>query len=277
MVSNKLLKEAFVSNNLGSSAIEVVLITVVPSAIGFDLYQSLLPHTASHLQKLLLEATLILAPLIISQCSQSLPDLHSFLLLLALLYIPLRFLLFSSKAKPTSHQSASHATPATSLIHQYRSSISILTFIAILAVDFTAFPRRYCKTEESGYGLMDLGTGSFTIAAGLTSRYARNLPSSTTITLSKILVKNAPTIILGLIRLLTTKGLEYQEHVSEYGVHWNFFFTLSALNISVSLLQMIALPRNVVRVGTVVLVGLYQGALEGGLQVRGGRYSDRKL
>jgi hypothetical protein len=32
----------------------------------------------------------------------------------------------------------------------YRGSVSLLTFVAILAVDFRDFPRRYCKTEEEG-------------------------------------------------------------------------------------------------------------------------------
>jgi phosphatidylinositol glycan class W len=101
-----------------------------------------------------------------------------------------------------------------------------LTFVAILAVDFHVFPRRFAKTETQGYGLMDLGAGSFVVAAGLVSPRARGKAPPGFATLLK---RITPLLGLGLFRLLTTKGLEYQEHVSEYGVHWNFFFTLAVV------------------------------------------------
>jgi phosphatidylinositol glycan class W len=79
---------------------------------------------------------------------------------------------------------------------------------------------------------MDLGAASFIIIAGWSSAAtstATSLSSSTAASdaaLKKAVIKCTPLVILGIIRLITIKGVEYQEHVSEYGVHWNFFFTL---------------------------------------------------
>lgn len=73
---------------------------------------------------------------------------------------------------------------------------------------------------------MDIGAASFVISAGMVSPYARNHRTSFNVK------KSIPLLTLGLIRLLTTKGIEYQEHVSEYGVHWNFFFTLFLVTIT---------------------------------------------
>ena len=71
---------------------------------------------------------------------------------------------------------------------------------------------------------MDLGAASFVVAAGIVSPRARGKPAS-----PLNLLRLLPVVGMGLLRLLTIKGLEYQEHASEYGVHWNFFFTLAML------------------------------------------------
>lgn len=49
-----------------------------------------------------------------------------------------------------------------------------------------------------------------------------------------------PLAALGLSRLVVIKGLGYQEHVSEYGVHWNFFATLFFL-------RLVVVPMNRIR------------------------------
>lgn len=127
-------------------------------------------------------------------------------------------------------------TTTTTMMTIYRSCLILLTIISILAVDFPIFyPRKHVKTELSGYSLMDLGAASFVIAAGfLSSRARRQIESSNGQMISnftRFLRKFLPLLCMGLLRVVTHKGIQYQEHVSEYGVHWNFFFTIAWLKI----------------------------------------------
>eukprot|EP00523_Entomoneis_sp_CCMP467_P004137 CAMPEP_0168755816 /NCGR_PEP_ID=MMETSP0724-20121128/20272_1 /TAXON_ID=265536 /ORGANISM="Amphiprora sp., Strain CCMP467" /LENGTH=543 /DNA_ID=CAMNT_0008804459 /DNA_START=121 /DNA_END=1751 /DNA_ORIENTATION=- len=145
----------------------------------------------------------------------------------------------SSSIKNNPPKQPSRA-PSCYLTH-YRSSLLYLTFCAILAVDFPFFPRRLAKTETAGYGLMDLGAASFVFAAGLVSHRAKQQQhqqrqqsktnhnnNNNNNNLQRRLRRCVP-LDMGLLRLATHKGMEYQEHASEYGVHWNFFFTLALL------------------------------------------------
>lgn len=145
------------------------------------------------------------------------------------------------------------------VLSSYRVLVMIITCLCILAVDFRIFPRRYGKTETYGTGLMDLGVGSFVLANALVSRQARNV---LLIKWKTAIQSISPLIILGFGRLISTTGVGYQVHVGEYGVHWNFFFTLAAVSILTSMIDIN--PQHCGVLGLLILIG-YQICLLVGL------------
>lgn len=237
-------KEAFVTGHTGSNPLEVLLVSS-SAPIGLylfleltALFQSMSPSgEVSSAFLIFLEGFIILMPMVLCQTVILYPYGTTILvweLILATLLNRIRSYL--SKHDETILQSAMtsndkkrpNSDEKLLFLTFYRSTISYLTFIAILAVDFKIFPRSFAKTEVQGYGLMDLGAASFCISGGMVSSFAKGRRNHNGMHVVK---KSIPLLVMGIIRLITTKGLEYQEHVSEYGVHWNFFFTLSAVSL----------------------------------------------
>ncbi|KAL7471457.1 hypothetical protein ACHAXS_011738 [Conticribra weissflogii] len=255
-------KEAFVTGHDGTTPHEIILLCMVVP-VGLQLYCKLISwldfrsqrghgttrhRSSGSLDGVVIEFASILLPMLLVQTS-FLPFLAGPVILIGGMltfasFLPHRgkrkvqALKDSNKEQSRGHHAQQMNTDRPLFLSIHRASVYLLTTIAILAVDFPIFPRRFCKTETVGYGWMDLGAASFIIIAGWTSssssisRYS--FPSSRGVketsahqkSIRKLLKKCTPLLILGLIRLATNKGLEYQEHVSEYGVHWNFFFTL---------------------------------------------------
>ncbi|GJS53531.1 GWT1-like protein [Tanacetum coccineum] len=144
-------------------------------------------------------------------------------------------------------------------VSAYRVSMMLITCICILAVDFNIFPRRYAKTETYGTSLMDVGVGAFVFANSFVSRQARGI---STMGLRSALSSTSPLLFLGFARLVSTTGVDYQVHVGEYGVHWNFFFTLAGVAVLTSVINVS--PKYCGLVGSLVLLG-YQVCLMSGL------------
>ena len=115
---------------------------------------------------------------------------------------------------------------------------------------------------------MDVGVGSFVFSAGLVSarpilraRYA-DKKSSFGSQLKSAFRSSLPLLVLGFVRLYSVKGLQYAEHVTEYGVHWNFFFTLAFLAPFVALLQSVSAVVPYTGLVSILISGLYQTLLE---------------
>ncbi|RHY70281.1 hypothetical protein DYB30_001560 [Aphanomyces astaci] len=116
----------------------------------------------------------------------------------------------------------------------FRAQMMICTCVAILAVDFTIFPRRFAKTETFGVSLMDSGVGLFIMSSALTSAYARG----------------------AVAKRASSSYVASFEHVTEYGVHWNFYFTLASLYFTFSLLALFGSIATSVPVALLLLAGV---------------------
>ncbi|KAL8275291.1 hypothetical protein Esti_000740 [Eimeria stiedai] len=111
----------------------------------------------------------------------------------------------------------------------HRTMQMIVTCIAILAVDFLTFPRRYCKSVNSGVTLMDLGVGGIIFTSGMVSRHAKGTHKTSEPLLSAVARAASQSSVLGLFGLLRLIFMSLTDlHVSpsEYGLHWNFYMTL---------------------------------------------------
>jgi phosphatidylinositol glycan class W len=166
-------------------------------------------------------------------------------------------------------------------LSNYRAAMMLATCIAILAVDFNLFfPKRFAKCEEYGISLMDVGVGGFIFSSALVSSRPGPTPSqqvskssqaskpgSSPSMLSRwlkrmrsCLIIVIPLLVLGLGRFSVIKAFGYQEHVSEYGMHWNFFMTLAGITLLVTALNIPLLYSGIVGV---LILAFYQYLLEG--------------
>ncbi|RFU30619.1 hypothetical protein B7463_g5721, partial [Scytalidium lignicola] len=278
--SYKALKEDFVSNLTGGSIGEINLVTAVaPTAVilwsvlqkqqsFFTFYTPLafavdfllnvgaiLLATTLYADKPLLLIALLLAPAAL--INTLVPSRHH----LKKAKPPV-----SKKSKETKN--ALDPLPKRPFLTTYRGAMMVITCLAILAVDFRIFPRRFAKVETWGTSLMDVGVGSFVFSAGVVAArpILKERLADKSSTLSARLYgsfrHSLPLLVLGLIRLYSVKGLDYAEHVTEYGVYWNFFFTLGFLPPFVAIFQS-ALQWIPSYAGLAIILGsLYELALD---------------
>ncbi|KAL9257843.1 hypothetical protein AKJ16_DCAP05389 [Drosera capensis] len=245
---NKHLKEQFVSNLSGSSMLDIFSICVIIPVlillrreIGFGFadgsdvgsskkHDTLAPRCRkTYAVAMAFDFLLFVLPMLMFLTVLA-EHIHVFAVGLTVILLLCRILIRygpKSGSFPCNNSLRSN-------VSSYRVAMMIVTCLCILAVDFRIFPRAFAKTETYGSSLMDLGVGSFVLTNALVSREARNISSKNWKTM---LQSTFPLLLLGFGRLFSTKGVDYQVHVGEYGVHWNFFFTLASVSILTSIIN----------------------------------------
>ncbi|GMT13425.1 hypothetical protein PFISCL1PPCAC_4722 [Pristionchus fissidentatus] len=159
-----------------------------------------------------------------------------------------------------------HHGPTTFLTY-FRSAIFILVASAVLGVDFSIFPRRFAKTETVGHSLMDVGVAAFIAANGLVAPLKTNARKEegerkrAGRRFSMIYSSTLLLVGLGIVRTVVLWILGYPYEVSEYGIHWNFFYTLAVVNLVTYLL-----PSQFTLITATIFAGIHQFALSSGIQ-----------
>ena len=230
----KLAKEQFVSGLSGTSLGEIYLLTAT-LITGYLLRCVLIvciPQQNLPLSFLAEYVTVILPGVLVFTVWADYSHCVLAVIVIATVLIALSYLALNNGSVTRGYKRLSEFPYPTRLpcITLTRTFVTLITAIAILAVDFHIFPRRLAKAETYGTGLMDVGVGAFIMSHGLTAPEARERGGG--VKLMATLRGLLPLVLLGVLRMLAIKSTDYQEHVSEYGVHWNFFFTIAAVRVS---------------------------------------------
>ncbi|KAI8987854.1 GWT1-domain-containing protein [Mycotypha africana] len=257
----KLAKEAHVANCTGGSILEINMLCgcfVSSHMLWISLLQS------NKIKPNMFTVQFLIYALPILLCMTIASNYVSYITIgIATLAIIIKALSTSTPAEEAKEKKKS-VTPVNQhkpYLTVYRGALMIMTCIAILAVDFQFFPRRFAKVETFGTSLMDIGVGSFVFSSGVVASKAYvNRHNSFYKSFLNSFRSALPILALGFARLFLTKSVNYQEHTSEYGLHWNFFFTLGFLPPFVTVLGFLRkfAPFSVLGV---LIATLYQWAL----------------
>lgn len=230
----KVLHESYMQNNNGTSAVQVFL-HIVPSYFALFHAIQLIPAAAiAHIPgRFVLEFSLIVLPFVLN-----VTILNQMVMKISLTLAFTTIIAVVHQMKHKMHFMPFVQIPGRKpqFVTLLRAMINVMTAVCILAVDFKVFPRELAKTETFGFGLMDIGVGMYVFSNGIVYKVNKeqklNMERVRDVCLSSL-----PLVVLGAARFLVTQEIDYQQHVSEYGVHWNFFITLAIIKIIGSLIM----------------------------------------
>lgn len=259
------------SNLLEESTALEVFLTILPTfffACMSNLLASFIGETitSNKFRHFIFDFLLIVVPSILTftVCSKYVKEISyvaGFFVLILLILDKLSLLKGTISWVDGNKKKSTHQAYNTYFITNARSTINILSAIAILAVDFKILPRHFGKTTTFGYSLMDSGVGLYILSNGVVAPETKNrkYPISNSIKGSIIL------LLLGIGRFILTKQVNYNVQEIEYGVHWNFFLTLAFTKIFSSLILNF-FKIQYIFINSLLLIFAHEILLQSGLQ-----------
>lgn len=271
MSDYKLQHELFVSNNAGTTYSSLLIqLLIVPTCILLNTQLQHIINTGNILIRFAVDCITIPYVLLFYYTILSDYNLQCMVILWVVCAILHRWMVSQHTINHTEVPIPPDQSTQLHYLTLYKSTWMLSTCIAILSIDFPIMLRTYGKTEYYGYSMMDIGVGGFIYSTALTSITARNIVSQYTNRAAATVIPHhiyntckslLPVIVLGLMRLVTLKSVDYQEHVSEYGVHWNFFFTIFVVSLLGSILQPILYNQLQYMWCSIAVICIYQYVL----------------
>nr|XP_033334191.1 uncharacterized protein At4g17910-like isoform X1 [Megalopta genalis]XP_033334200.1 uncharacterized protein At4g17910-like isoform X2 [Megalopta genalis] len=234
-------QEAFVSNHGGTTAREVVhaIIPNVCSTLLATTTVGLIRNFTHKNIRVIIEFAILIIPCIL--CCTVLSE-YIVTVCCAMLSISIINILVLGLNAKSSNSNSRPSQVRKPFITNFRALTNIITAICILAIDFRIFPRKFAKTEVFGYSLMDTGVGLFVLTNALVAPESKDFVPKQRVGFIRTLSSNIkqsvksciPLLILGFGRSIAIEVIGYQKHVTEYGIHWNFFITLAFVKLFTS-------------------------------------------
>ena len=142
-------------------------------------------------------------------------------------------------------------------VTNFKASVMLTTVLAILIIDFPLLFERYlCKVEDHGWALMDVGVSAVMFSTGIANKLVVTHKTTKKANFLRELVQsvtgNVGVTIAATIRFFLLTGIEYHDHVTEWGVHWNFFLTIAVLNV---LMVFLRSSKYAMEYGFILLIG----------------------
>ncbi|VDN10850.1 unnamed protein product [Dibothriocephalus latus] len=220
----------FVSNLTGGSILELTCLLIIPCALGYlrVLIDHLYPRVTSKIPPLIRDFLLVIAVFVLPVTL-----LSDYIFEMTVIACTTAVLLYgharNGKFPPPFPE------PLYVWRRALRAYILLYTCVCIYAVDFPLFPRHLAKTEAHGVSLMDVGVGLISVSCGIANVpfvYFCRTSARSYASMSSVIMSTVILVLMGASRTVLVKLLGYPEHVTEYGVRWNFFITMAVLRFA---------------------------------------------